>query len=192
MLSRRKFAALAGASAAATAAGALPARAQQTAKYKMQSMWQAGTINQKVFEDYCTRVKAMTNGRLDIEPLAVGTIVAYTETLDAMQSGILDAHQSGGPYFSGKEPALALIGDLNGGYDNPYQMQMWFEYGGASNWRARSTSASTSTMSVRCGGAWNRCRPRSRCARWPTSRASRCGYPRASAPRSGAAPVPAS
>ncbi|BBK42073.1 lactate-binding periplasmic protein [Allostella vacuolata] len=130
MLSRRKFAALAGASAAATAAGALPARAQQTAKYKMQSMWQAGTINQKVFEDYCTRVKAMTNGRLDIEPLAVGTIVAYTETLDAMQSGILDAHQSGGPYFSGKEPALALIGDLNGGYDNPYQMQMWFEYGG--------------------------------------------------------------
>lgn len=130
MLSRRKFGALAGAAAAATAAAATPAAAQQSTKWKMQSMWQAGSINQKVFEDFCARVKAISNNRLDIEALAVGTIVAYTETLDAMQNGILDAHQSGGPYFSGKEPALALIGDLNGGYDNPYQMQMWFEYGG--------------------------------------------------------------
>ncbi len=132
MLSRRKFGALAGAGAVTAGAAAIarPAAAQQAAKWKMQSMWQAGTINQKVFEDFCVRVKAMSNNRLDIEALAVGTIVAYTETLDAMQSGILDAHQSGGPYFSGKEPALALIGDLNGGYDNPYQMQMWFEYGG--------------------------------------------------------------
>ncbi|BBK32359.1 TRAP-type mannitol/chloroaromatic compound transport system substrate-binding protein [Stella humosa] len=130
MLSRRKFGTFAGAAAVTTAAAATPARAQQATKWKMQSMWQAGTINQKVFEDFCVRVKAMSNNRLDIEALAVGTIVAYTETVDAMQNGILDAHQSGGPYFSGKEPALALIGDLNGGYDNPYQMQMWFEYGG--------------------------------------------------------------
>lgn len=130
MLSRRKFGALAGAAAVTTAAATTPARAQAATKWKMQSMWQAGTINQKVFEDFCVRVKAMSNNRLDIEALAVGTIVAYTETLDAMQNGILDAHQSGGPYFSGKEPALGLIGDLNGGYDNPYQMQMWFEYGG--------------------------------------------------------------
>ena len=130
MLTRRNFGALAGAAAVSTAAASTPARAQAAAKWKMQSMWQAGTINQKVFADYCANVKAMSNNRLDIEPLAVGTIVGYTETIDAMQNGILDAHQSGGAYFSGKEPALALLGDLTGGYDNPYQMQMWFEYGG--------------------------------------------------------------
>ncbi|MGE0717305.1 MAG: TRAP transporter substrate-binding protein [Alphaproteobacteria bacterium] len=131
MITRRGFGAVAGAAAVAAGTGAVaPAMAQQSAKWKMQSMWQAGTINQKVVDDFCTRVKAMSNGRLEIESLAVGTIVAYTETLDAMQNGILDAHQSGGPYFSGKEPALALIGDLSGGYENPYQMQMWFEYGG--------------------------------------------------------------
>ena len=39
-------------------------------------------------------------------------------------------HQSGAPYASGIEPALALLGDLNGGFETPYQMQMWFEYGG--------------------------------------------------------------
>ncbi len=43
---------------------------------------------------------------------------------------MLDSHHSGAPYASGKEAALALIGDLNGGFENPYQMQMWFEYGG--------------------------------------------------------------
>jgi TRAP-type mannitol/chloroaromatic compound transport system substrate-binding protein len=128
MISRRMFGGLA-AAAAAVAAPAI-AQAQTTHKWKMQSLWQAGTVNQKIFEDWCKRVKEMTNGRVEVEPIAVGTIVAYSETLDAIQNGILDAHHSGGPYFSGKEPALALIGDLNGGFENPYQMQMWFEYGG--------------------------------------------------------------
>jgi TRAP-type mannitol/chloroaromatic compound transport system substrate-binding protein len=131
MISRRKLGGLAAAGGLAATIGApRPAAAQQTHKWKMQSLWQAGSVNQKIFEDWCGRVKEVTAGRLAIEPLAAGTIVAYSETLDAMQNGILDAHHSGGPYFSGKEPALALIGDLNGGFENPYQMQMWFEYGG--------------------------------------------------------------
>jgi TRAP-type mannitol/chloroaromatic compound transport system substrate-binding protein len=130
MLNRRTLGRVAALGTAAAAITATSARAQATHKWKMQSLWQAGTINQKVFEDFCVRVKAITGGRLEIEPLAVGTIVAYTETLDAMSNGILDSHHSGGPYFSGKEPALALTGDLNGGFENPYQMQMWFEYGG--------------------------------------------------------------
>jgi TRAP-type mannitol/chloroaromatic compound transport system substrate-binding protein len=133
VINRRNFgrlAATAGLAATGTLAAPSIVAAQQTQKWKMQSLWQAGTINQKIFEDFCVRVKAATNGRLEIEPLPAGTIVAYSETLDAMTSGILDAHHSGGPYFSGKEPALALIGDLNGGFENPYQNQMWFEYGG--------------------------------------------------------------
>jgi TRAP-type mannitol/chloroaromatic compound transport system substrate-binding protein len=131
MITRRKLGGLAAAGGIAAAVGAPRlAAAQQTHKWKMQSLWQAGSVNQKIFEDWCGRVKAVTNGRIEVEPIGVGTIVAYSETLDAMQNGILDAHHSGGPYFSGKEPALALIGDLNGGFENPYQMQMWFEYGG--------------------------------------------------------------
>ena len=109
---------------------AAEAQAQDKHSWKIQSLWQAGSVNQKVFEDFAARVKTITNGRLTIDPLPVGTIVAYSETLDAITNGILDGHHSGGPYFSGKEPALALIGDLNGGFENPYQGQMWFEYGG--------------------------------------------------------------
>ncbi|MBL8671262.1 MAG: TRAP transporter substrate-binding protein [Alphaproteobacteria bacterium] len=123
------IATIVGAVAAAALLSASAAEAQ-THKWKMQSLWQAGSVNQKVFEDWSARVKTATNGRIEIEPLAVGTIVPYTGTLDAMTNGILDSHHSGGPYFAGKEPALALIGDLNGGFENPYQAQMWFEYGG--------------------------------------------------------------
>jgi TRAP-type mannitol/chloroaromatic compound transport system substrate-binding protein len=133
MISRREFsrAAAGGALAAATiVAPPAVAWAQQTHKWKMQSLWQAGSVNQRVFEDWCRRVKEASGGRVEIEPLAVGSIVGYGETLDALNSGVLDSHHSGGPYFSGKEPALALIGDLNGGFESPYQMQMWFEYGG--------------------------------------------------------------
>ena len=134
MINRRDFGRMAaGSGLAAVAMGVAPAVAlgqPVVHKWKMQSLWQAGSVNQKVFEDWAKRVKEVTGGRLEIEPLAVGTIVGYGDTLDAITNGVLDSHHSGGPYFSGKEPALALIGDLNGGFENPYQYQMWFEYGG--------------------------------------------------------------
>jgi len=116
--------------ALASIVASAPAEAQAKYKWKMQSLWQGGSINQKIFEDYCKRVNQLTAGRLEITPMPVGAVVAYTETLDALQNGILESHQSGGPYFSGKEPALALTGDLTGGFETPYQYQMWFEYGG--------------------------------------------------------------
>ena len=87
---------------AAGAAGPRLASAQQTHKWKMQSLWQAGSVNQKVFEDWAKRVKEASGGRIEIEPLAVGTIVGYGETLDALSNGVLDSHHSGGPYFSGQ------------------------------------------------------------------------------------------
>lgn len=99
-------------------------------KWKMQTLWQAGTISQKVDQQFADEVKAMSGGRLQIDVLPVGAVVGYKETLEAMGSGILDAHQSGAGYFSGKEPAFALLSDLNGLYASPYDMEEWFEYGG--------------------------------------------------------------
>jgi TRAP-type mannitol/chloroaromatic compound transport system substrate-binding protein len=106
------------------------ARAEPEFSWKMQSLWQAGSINQEVFEAFSARVGAITGGRLVIEPLPVGTVVAYNETLDAVAAGILDAEHGGTGYFAGKDSAFALLGDLNGGYEHVRQMQMWFEYGG--------------------------------------------------------------
>jgi TRAP-type mannitol/chloroaromatic compound transport system substrate-binding protein len=130
MTTRRDFHKVAAAAGVATIAMPAVLRAQASIKWKMQSMWQAGSVNQMVFDDWTKKVKEMTGGQIEIEALAVGTIIAYTETLSAMRDGVLDSHHSSAPYASGLEPALALIGDLNGAYENPYQMQMWFEYGG--------------------------------------------------------------
>ena len=98
--------------------------------WTMQSLWQAGSINHRVFEKFCENVKRLTGGRLEITPVPVGTLVAYNETLDAVGSGILDGQQSGAGYFAGKNPAFAMLSEFPGGYETPYQMQMWFEYGG--------------------------------------------------------------
>ena len=130
MTTRRDFHKVAGAAALASLAAPAVVQAQNAHKWKMQSLWQAGSVNQKIFDDWTKKVKEITGGRIEIEPLPVGSIVAYTETLGAMRDGVLDAHHSGAPYASGLEPGLALLGDLNGGFETPYQMQMWFEYGG--------------------------------------------------------------
>jgi TRAP-type C4-dicarboxylate transport system substrate-binding protein len=47
---------------------AVAARAETTFQWKMQSLWQAGSINQRIFEAFCERVGEMTDGRLQIEP----------------------------------------------------------------------------------------------------------------------------
>jgi TRAP-type C4-dicarboxylate transport system substrate-binding protein len=39
----------------------------------------------KTFEDFCERVKVLTNGRLEIEPYPAGAIVPTNETLTALQ-----------------------------------------------------------------------------------------------------------
>ena len=114
---------------ASVAVSAGPAAAQEF-RWKMQSIWQAGTINQRVFEDFCAKVETLTGGRLAIDPLPVGAVVAYNETLDAVSVGLLDAQHGGAGYFAGKDPAFAILADLNGGYEDARQIHMWLNYGG--------------------------------------------------------------
>jgi TRAP-type mannitol/chloroaromatic compound transport system substrate-binding protein len=104
--------------------------AKEKFSWNMQSLWQAGSINHKLFEQFCKDIEKLTGGRLQINPVPVGTFVAYNETLDAVGSGIIDGQQSGPGYFAGKDPAFAMLAEFPGGYETAYQMQMWFEYGG--------------------------------------------------------------
>lgn len=99
-------------------------------EWKAQSLWQAGTLPHQLFENFARRVGERSEGRLTIEPLAVNSIVSSPESLDAVGAGILQAQHSGPGYFSGKDAAFALLGDLQGGFENPEQMQQWMETGG--------------------------------------------------------------
>jgi len=124
---------------------------QPAIEWKMQSLWQSGTLPQQLFEQFAQQVKETSGGRLVIDALAVNSVVASPESLDAVAAGVLDGQQSGSAYFTGKDAAFALIGDPQGAFDNPYQMQMWMEYGGGKE-LARELYANHGVHHV--GGVW--------------------------------------
>lgn len=104
--------------------------AQTPIKWKLLSSWAAGTVPQKVVEAFGERVRTLSGGRLLIEVLPAGSVVAPTESLDALQAGVIDAQQGGTAYFTTKDAAFSVLGDLQGAWDNPYQAQAWMEQGG--------------------------------------------------------------
>lgn len=123
----KKLAAFALASALGLAA-ADTAGAQET--WRIQSLWQAGSVNQTVFQRFADNVAKASDGRLRIEPLPVKAVVAHNETLEAAGSGVIEGQHAAAVYFAGRDPAFGLLGDLNAGYEDPYQMTMWFYHRG--------------------------------------------------------------
>lgn len=113
-----------GALALALSSVSFAAGAQEA--WTIQSLWGAGSINQQVFERFAENVTEASGGRLTIEALPVGSVVAHNETLDAVGADILQGHHSASVYFTGRDPAFGLLGDLNAAYENPEQMQQWF------------------------------------------------------------------
>jgi TRAP-type mannitol/chloroaromatic compound transport system substrate-binding protein len=120
-------------------------------EWKAQSLWQAGTLPHRIFENFAQRVGERSGGRLTIEPLAVNSIVSSSESLDAVGAGILQAQHSGPGYFSGKDAAFALLGDLQGGFETPEQMQQWMQTSGGLE-LARELYARYNVYFV--GGVW--------------------------------------
>ncbi len=62
-------------------------------------------------------LEQMTNGSLKIEALPTKSVVPHRETIDAVANGILDGDFNAIAYFSGRDPAFAIMGDLIAGFD---------------------------------------------------------------------------
>ncbi len=137
---------------ASTALAPRDASAQQSFKWRCQSLWAANSINMKIFTTFTERVRAMSGGRLDIEPLADGTVVKAGEMFNAVRNGIMDCQNGGGGYNANLDVAFILLGDLAGAYERPEQMQIWYEYRGGKD-IARELYAKYNTMHV--GFVWH-------------------------------------
>ena len=110
---------------------AAPAWAQQAPiKWKAQTLWNAQERPQKTFEDFCKRVKVLTNGRLEIEPYPAGAIVPTNETLTALQSNVLQAIHVWPGYASGRNPAFAALCDFIFAYEQPWELDAFMHYKG--------------------------------------------------------------
>jgi len=119
--------------------------------WTFQTSAQAGEIIFGIAEDFAGRVGRMSGGRLELTVLPVGSVVQYGETLDAVAAGILDGHITATVYFSGKDPAFAVLGDLIAAYDHPFQMQAFLEHRGGNELFRELLSAYGLHF---IGGAW--------------------------------------
>jgi len=100
--------------------------ADKVQKWNCQAIFGAGDSLYKEFQAFAARVKDKTKGRLVIATHPVGSIVGYKEMHDALKTNVLQGYYCMPSFFSGKEPAFALLSDLPGGYENVQQFEDWF------------------------------------------------------------------
>lgn len=101
-------------------------------EFKMifQSSDPANSPNFALQKDWAKKLKKDSKGQIQIDLLPVGSAVEHTKTLDAINAGILDGHITDTSYFSGKDPAFALIANPVGAYSSPAQMLDFMNNGG--------------------------------------------------------------
>jgi TRAP-type mannitol/chloroaromatic compound transport system substrate-binding protein len=134
--SRRKFlkgslAAAGGVAAAGTTiVGAPYVNAQAPLVMRMQTSWPASNVWQDFARNYADRVEAMSGGRLQVDLLPAGSVVAAFQVMDACSDGILDAAHSVTAYWYGKSQAASLFGTgpVYGG--DAMNLLSWFYHGG--------------------------------------------------------------
>lgn len=104
--------------------------AAQEYSFRFQSSDPAGNPNFIFQQEWTDTVSEMTDGRVVIELLPVGSIVDYRETQDAVGAGLLDGHITDTSYFAGRDPAFGLIANPVGAWASPEQMIDFVENGG--------------------------------------------------------------
>ncbi len=122
---------------AATAAAALALASSvadaQTTNLRIHTHFSQETLSGEMAGRFVENVAAMSNGEIQIEMFYANSIVKSAEIWDAAVTGIIDCDMSGASYQSGKNPAFQFANDLNGGYQDPYQMYSWLLHGDGYN-----------------------------------------------------------
>jgi TRAP-type mannitol/chloroaromatic compound transport system substrate-binding protein len=128
---RRRF--IATAVAGGTVALGFPAvvRAQTAVKWRVQTAYDAGTSGFTAFQKYCASLKALSEGKLEFQPLPAGAVVGTFEMFDAVKNGVLDAMHVFTIYWSSRLPVTAFLTSYPLALDRPDQWETWFyELGG--------------------------------------------------------------
>jgi len=121
-----KSVALAGAVVAGTSLMvATPAQAAQT--WKIQSVWDAGTVGYSLFEEWCNGMAEKTNGELIFKPFPAKSVAADNNALfDAVRNGVVQGMNPFTLYWSGKIPASVFLSSYPAGPDQPHQWDTMF------------------------------------------------------------------
>ncbi|MDT8272055.1 MAG: TRAP transporter substrate-binding protein DctP [Desulfomonilia bacterium] len=105
--------------------------AEKVINWRMQILWDPGTLPYKVEEQFVARVKELTGGRLDIKIFPPGSLVPTNEMLDGIQAGMFEMMKQYEGYYIGKMPEVAFTASLPLGFTDAWQLETWFwEKGG--------------------------------------------------------------
>ena len=105
--------------------------ADKVIQWRMQVLWDPGTLPYEIEQQFVERVKALTGGRLEIKIFPPGSLVPTNQMLDAVQAGMFDMMKQYEGYYIGKMPEVAFTSSLPCGFTDTWQFETWFwEKGG--------------------------------------------------------------
>jgi TRAP-type mannitol/chloroaromatic compound transport system substrate-binding protein len=112
---------------------AAPWAAQAKTVIRIQSVIPSSADEVTMLNDFAADVLALTEGEVEFQVLPAGAVVGVQETLDAVDSGLIEGGFAWTHYWSGKHPAAMLFGSpvagAGVGIDN-IAFVSWFMYGG--------------------------------------------------------------
>lgn len=118
------------AGALVVALGAAGAAQAQTTLQVQTSTQSGGFSFQYLNDNWAPRLSEMTGGAINIEFMPINSVMPRNETPEGVASGVLSGDLTSIAYFSGRNPAFAILGDLIAGYDTPEQVQTFCRHGG--------------------------------------------------------------
>ena len=102
-------------------------QAQAATTWKIQSVWDAGTVGYTLFEEWCNGMKDKTNGELIFKPFPAKSVAADNNALfEAVRNGVLQGMNPFTLYWSGKIPASVFLSSYPAGPDQPSQWDIMF------------------------------------------------------------------
>ncbi|WP_278367426.1 MULTISPECIES: TRAP transporter substrate-binding protein DctP [Marinobacter] len=120
-----KSVALAAAFCGVALAGAGQAQAATT--WKIQSVWDAGTVGYDLFEEWANSMEEKSGGELIIKPYPAKSVAADNNALfEAVRNGVLQGMNPFTLYWSGKIPASVFLSSYPAGPDQPHMWDIMF------------------------------------------------------------------
>ena len=102
-------------------------QAQAATTWKLQSVWDAGTVGYDLFEQWCACIEEKSNGELIFEPYPAKAVAAnFNSLFDAVRNGVLQGMNPFTLYWSGKIPASVFLSSYPAGPDQPHQWDTMF------------------------------------------------------------------
>jgi TRAP-type mannitol/chloroaromatic compound transport system substrate-binding protein len=100
---------------------------QAATTWKIQSVWDAGTVGYDLFEEWANSMEEKSGGELIIKPYPAKSVAADNNGLfEAVRNGVLQGMNPFTLYWSGKIPASVFLSSYPAGPDQPHMWDIMF------------------------------------------------------------------